>query len=185
MSKIFSAIVLIAGVISNVFSQEDSNYFIINANEGHLLVHGKQFPLNIPENTCFEYLEEKHVVEGEKFIIIHVRDEMENDRGVLIFDKKKGQVNYKAVQVERKKYYPYHNCCVYVQELHGKLYFWDIKAPGENGEDYDCYYDSQTDLTGYLIPRYYCFDPETGEVETIFLSNNCTNLIEDGKIVCK
>lgn len=184
MKKIFTTILLVVCFLNSSLSQEDLNYSIENTEEGQYLVFGKRIRINIAENTCFDYIEEKVIVEGEKFIIIHVQDEMENDRGVLIFNKKAEQVNYDPVQLERKKHYKHYECCVYVQELDGKLYFWDIKVPDGKADDYDCYYDSQLDFTSYLIPRYYIFEPETGNVETIFLSNKCSRLIKDGKIIC-
>ena len=54
----------------------------------------------------------------------------------------------------------------------------------EDKKDYDCYYDSQTDTLGYLIPRYYIFNTETNSVETRILTNKCTKLIQDGKLNC-
>ncbi len=183
MEKIYTFVLCIASCIS-LIAQEDSNYFITTTNGEHYLIHGTSFLINTPENACYEYIEGSSLAVGEKFIIIHVRDEMENDRGVIIFDKKGKQINYDVVQNERKKHYKPYNCCVNVQELNGILYFWDIIEPFEDGKNYDCYYDSQTDASMYLIPRYYIFEPETGSVETKILKNKCTILIQDGKIIC-
>lgn len=170
--------------IKPILSQNDFHYFIIqNDSLQYELVYGTSFPIKMDENACYEYVDEKYIVEGEKFIILNIRDEMENDRGVIIFDKNKGQVNYQAVQTERKKYYKFYKCCVYVKELNGKLYFWDFIYPFENEEDYDCSLDAQNDIP-LQIPRYYIFDTETGGVETISLSGNCEKLIEDGEIIC-
>ncbi len=160
-------------------AQQDSAYFI----KDEQLVHGTSVLLNIPKNDCYlNSINEYKLIVGKQFVIIRIRDEMENHRGVIIFDKKNGLVNFDTVQTERKKYYKSYECCVYVQELNGLLYFWDYIIPDG---DYDCYYDSQTDNSMSLIPRYYIFEPESGNVETKTLVNKCKMLIEDEKIMCE
>ena len=176
MKKIYTLFLVMTSCII-LHAQQDSSYFI---NDGKL-IHGDSVLLSIPENSCYNDMDGNELTVGEKFVIIHLRDEMDNDRGVIIFDKKEGLINFDTVQTERKKYYKWFNCCVYVKELNGLLYFWDYIEPDG---DYNCYYDSQTSTSMASIPRYYIFDSETGKVETKTLVNKCTMLIQDEKIMC-
>ena len=107
---------------------------------------------------------------------------MLNGLWAIIFDKKGNQINYDKVQNQREQYSQTSTCCIYVEEFNGKLYFWDLID--HDGEDYDCYYDSQTDASNYFIPRYYIFEYETNSLETKILKNECTRLIQNGKILC-
>lgn len=165
-------------------AQENSNYFIANTDNGQYLVYGRRFLIDHPDNVCYELIEEIRLTEGEQFIVIEVLDDMENGRGVVIFDKKGNQINYEIVQNERKKFYNHYRCCVNTRELNGKLYFWEYTNI-DSGEDYDCYYDSQTSDDSIVIPRYYVFDPETSNVEIKILQKNCRSLFLDDKINCE
>ena len=168
-----------------IYAQDEAEYFVTESYEGQYFVIGNRFPIAIPEDPCFESLEDTQVFVGKRFIIVQVVDEMENWRGPLIFNKEGDQINYDLVQREREKHYQYSRCCVYVEELDGKLYFWDVTADFDDKEDYDCYLDSQTDTTdGYIIPRYYIFDYESASVETKVLKNKCSELIRDGTLNC-
>lgn len=171
----------------NLGAQEKSNYFIVSTEFESFFIQGTRTSIVIPENACFEIVAENHITEGEKFMIVHVLDEMENGCGVLIFKKNGGQINYDVVQMERERYYSNSNCCIFVEELNGQLYFWDLTTDFDDIKDYDCANDSQTDPTGlpFNIPRYYIFNPELGIVETIMLKNNCDKLIQDGKLNCE
>ncbi len=175
-------LMILSSIVVN--SQQDSKYFIVNTDMGQFLVHGDSYLLNSSDNACGDFIDEMSIKYGKVFTIIELFDEQNNRRAVIIFDKKGNQINFDIVQLERKKYYDYYNCCIYVEELKGKLFFRDIVDPYENMEDYDCYYDSQTDASEYIIPRYYIFDPKKGTVQTVMLKNKCTKLIEDGKIIC-
>lgn len=177
MKKIYTLVLLMAST-TFIDAQQDSSYFI---NDGKL-IYGDSVLLKIPENICNNAFGGEKLIVGNKFVIIRLIDEMENDRGVIIFDKKKGLINFDPVQAERKKYYQWYDCCIYVQELNGLLYFWDYIEPDG---DYDCYYDSQTDMSMSSIPRYYIFEPESVNVETITLVNKCKVLIENEKIMCE
>jgi hypothetical protein len=165
-------------------AQENSNYFITNTDNGQYLVYGRRFLIDHPDNACYELIEEITINEGKKYIVIQVLDDMENRRGVLIFDKKGNQINYEIVQNERKKYYNHYSCCVNVRELNGKLYFWEYTNL-DSGEDYGCYYDSQTSEGNIVISRYYIFDPEASYVETKILQKNCKSLFLDDKLNCE
>ena len=177
MKKIY-LLVLLMEICTSINAQQDSSYFINNGK----LMYRDSVLLIIPENICKSESNGAKLTVGKKFVIIRLRDEMENNRGVIIFDKKKGVINFDPVQAERKKHYQPYSCCIYVQELNGLLYFWDYI--NSNG-DYDCYYDSQTDEWISSIPRYYIFDTESGNIETKTLLNKCKVLIEDKKIICK
>lgn len=167
------------------YAQDQPDYFISETYNGAYLVQGNRFEISIPEGACFDSTIEHEITVGEKFVIVQIRGEMGGRIGVLLFAKNVGQIDYGQVQMERSKYYSYSNCCVYVEELNGKLYFWDITEAFDNFEDYDCSNDSQTDMSdGYVIPRYYIFEPEAGSVKTVILNNPCSTLIENGKIVC-
>lgn len=181
MKKLLTILIVLCSSIT--YAQKDTDYFISKTKEGTYLVKGSRFLINIPNNNCFEFIESPSITVGDNYIIIRLRDEMDNDRGVIIFDKKGNEVNFDIVQEQRKLHYKTYSCCIYVQEVKGKLYFYDIVDQG--GKDYDCYYDSQTDGSDFLIPRYYVFDTRKNSVETIILKNACTNLIENGKIICE
>lgn len=177
MKKIYALVLLMASC-TIINAQQDSSYFI---NDGKL-IYGDSVLLKIPENICNNAFGGEKLIVGKKFVIIRLRDEMENDRGIIIFDKKKGLINFDPVQAERKKYYQPYDCCIYVQELNGLLYFWDYIDPDG---DYDCSDDSQTSGWRSSIPRYYIFESESGNVETKTLVNKCTMLIQDEKIICE
>lgn len=165
-------------------AQEELPYFINQTDSGQYLVDGKAYLINPTKNSCYEYAENTDIQSGKKYTIIRFGDEMDNLIGVVIFDKKGNQIDYQAVQEQRKKHYKPYNCCVYVQEFKGNLYFWDIIEPDEDGADYDCANDSQTDASDYIIPRYYIFNPKKGSVVMKVLQNKCTRLIVDGKLNC-
>ena len=174
-------ILIIMPAITN--AQVEADYSVKINDEGAFLFYGTSYSINMPNNNCIEFIEDTKIIKGEKYILIRLRDEMINDRGVVIFDKKGNQINYDIVQEQRKLHYKSYECCVYVEELNGKLYFYDIIDL--DGEDYDCSMDSQTDASDYTIPRYYIFDAKTNSVETIILKNKCTDLIKDGKLICE
>jgi hypothetical protein len=165
-------------------AQEDESYFIADTEEGQFLIFGKSWAL-ASVLPCGDFINEIKVEKGFRYTIIHMYDEMYNQRGVLIFDKSGKRIDYSAVQNERSAFYDYFECCTYVRELNGKLYFWDLIEPFEDKNDYDCYYDSQTDASEYLIPRYYIFDPTDGTVKMVILKKPCTKLIKDGKLNCE
>jgi hypothetical protein len=94
-----------------------------------------------------------------------------------------------SIQKERAKFYAHFNCCVFVEELNGKLYFFDIITPlgdynNPTSKDYNCADDSQTSDEPFIIPRYYVLNPLSGKVETILLKNKCDDLIQDGTVIC-
>lgn len=181
MRNILTILIVICSSIT--YAQQDAEYFITKTKEGTYLVKGTRSLITIPNNNCFEFIESPSITVGDNYIIIHLRDEMDNDRGVIIFDKKGNEVNFDTVQEQRKLHYKTYSCCIYVKELKGKLYFYDLVD--RKGKDYDCYYDAQTDSADLLIPRYYIFNAKKNTVETIILKNACTNLIENGKIICE
>jgi hypothetical protein len=180
MKKLLTIIIVLCSIKS--YSQNNLNYFITNTDEGAYLVKGERFPINISNNSCLEFIENYTITEGDNYIIIRLRDEMDNNRGVVIFDKNGNNVNFDTVQEQRKLQYKTYLCCIHVEELKGKLYFYDIVD--SEGNDYDCFYDSQTDASNFLIPRYYIFDSKKNTLETIILKTACTNLIKDGKLIC-
>lgn len=179
-----SLIISLLFIAGASIAQEDPPYYLYQTDSGQYLVKGKAYLINRSENSCYEHIESNSIKVGKKFIIINLLDEMENMIGVVIFDKKGSQIDYQVVQEERKKHFAPYNCCVYVKELKGKLYFWDVIEPGKNGADYDCGNDSQTDASNYIIPRYYIFNPKKGTVEMKALQNKCTQLIVDGELNC-
>lgn len=185
MSKLYAIMIILATSLVPIIAQDNQDYFISKNSEGQFLNYGTQIPITISESACFESLELTYITKGDKFIIVDVVDEMDNSVGVLIFNKNGEQINYSSVQKEREKYYQYSRCCVFVKELNGLLYFWDVTEPYENFSDYNCFNDSQTDASNYLIPRYYIFDSESGHVETVILKNSCTSLIQDNKLICE
>jgi hypothetical protein len=176
--------------ILEVHGQEEQNYFISQTQTNQYFVKGVRFPIKFPLDYCSTELGNTYITKGENFIIVQILDEMEGSSGgVLIFKKSGEQVYYDVVQNERKKYYENYNCCVYVKELGGKLYFWDVQQPFGDYEkfeykDYDCFEDSQTDPFMFMIPRYYIFEPSTGTVVTKILKNKCPTLIQNGKVIC-
>lgn len=177
--------IILATSLAPIKAQNNQEYFISQNGQGQFLNYGTQFPITISESACFESLELSYITKGDKFIIVDVVDEMDNGVGVVIFNKNGKQINYNPVQKEREKYYQYSRCCVFVKELNGLLYFWDVTEHFDEFKDYNCYYDSQTDASNYLIPRYYIFNSELGDVETVILKNKCTTLIQDGKVICE
>ena len=82
MEKVYALILLMVSC-TTLNAQQDSTYFIKDGQ----LIHGTSVLLNVPENVCYDSMDGNELTVGEKFVIIHVRDEMENDRGVIIFDK--------------------------------------------------------------------------------------------------
>ncbi len=130
-----------------------------------------------------ESYENTEIKVGEHFVIIRFLDEMENNRGLVIFDKTGNQINFDVVQEQRKLQHQHTNCCIYVEELNSKLYFYDIVDVER--KDYDCYEDSQTDGSGFTIPRYYIFEPKKNKMEIKILEDGCQDLIKDGKVNCK
>lgn len=93
-------------------AQEDADYFLANTESGQYLVYGIRFLINFPDDACYEFIENISLTKGNKFIIMYIMDEMDNGRGVIIFDKKGNQINYDKVQKQRKKYYQPYNCCI-------------------------------------------------------------------------
>ncbi len=184
MIRFHVLIIICSFIYMGIYGQEKPEYFINKTDSGQYLVLGSSFFIDMPANACYEYPEYSSLSIGNKFIIMRIMDEMDNMRGVIIFDKKGKQINYEKVQKERAKFYEHYNCCIYVKELNGKLYFWDVIEPNADGKDYDCYYDSQTDASAYLIPRYYIFNPKKGSLETRILKSKCTKLIQNAKVIC-
>ena len=86
------------------------------------------------------------------------------------------------MQEQRIKNYKHAASCIYVKEYKGKLVFWDRKY---FDEDWDCGLGSQTDGGKWWIPRYYIFDPDKNTFKTVELTDKCSMLFENGKIVCK
>ncbi|MGX1931279.1 hypothetical protein [Flagellimonas sp. 2504JD4-2] len=181
-NKLYFPIFILLASCSALKAQQDIDCHISTIEGAQHLVCGASTAINIPENSCYEYIEEKTITVGEKFIIIQVLDEMYNNRGALIFDKNGTQINFDIVQAEREKYYEHYNCCINVKEYQSRLYFWDMVD--ENGEDYNCYYDSQTEYALYSIPRYYIFDAKKNTVETKIVKNPCSTLFQGGELVC-
>ncbi len=182
--KIKLLITILAIVIcSDGFTQKRPKVKILMFNGQAQCGFSKNFELEFPENGCFtKDWENYQVIVGEKYNVIRVRDEMENDLGALIVDKEGYQIDITKVQELRKTQYKTAKCCVYVEELKGKLYFYDIVDM--DGNDYDCALDSQTDTEGSNIPRYYIFNPKKNKVKMVELETPCADLIVDGKLAC-
>jgi hypothetical protein len=182
--KILLALSICFLSISNGNGQNES-YIIMSNEHGNFLVkRSDAVSIELPKNNCYETIGEHTITVENNFILIELLSEG-NRAGTLIFDKTGKQVDYSKVQEERKKHYQPFNCCVYVREYNGLLLFWDIKNAADHNKDYDCSYDSQTDASDFLIPRYYIFDPKTLNVVTRKLSGKCFRLIVDGKIACE
>ena len=84
------AIILIIISLMNciaVNAQEEPDYFIADTESGQYLVYGSRFLISVPDEACYEIIEDVFISKGKKFIIMHIKDEMENDRGVIIFNK--------------------------------------------------------------------------------------------------
>ena len=161
--KILSLIVLFS---TTVYCQEDPQYVLFYDDNGaYFEYYGDRYYLSEKATGCFESAESTKMTAGENFLIIQIYDEMENSRGVIIFDFYQKLVDISKVQEVRKDYYEFEECCVWVMEYDEKLIFLDISDL--DSVDYDCYYDSQTDAAEYWVPRYYIFDPLTKEVEII------------------
>ena len=171
---------------ASVSGQSNSDYSVNETDSAIHITIGSTYDINIPYGPCYgpDTYHDIFFEEGEKYILIDIVDEMENHSGTVILDKTGSLIDYDLVQLERSKYYQYYKCCVFAQEIKGLIYFWDVIEPEENGKDYNCYYDSQTDASDHQIPRYYVFDPQKNSVRTVILKNKCLELIEDGKIVC-
>lgn len=168
----------------SVLAQEENSFKVkYEGNRPYLVEQSSKTSIVLPPNRCYENIDpDAYTIEMTKnFVIVHIHDEMENNRGVLLFDKALRQINYDKVTEARKKYYKYSSCCVYVSEYKGELIFWDTTF---DNEDYDCSTDSQSD--GYSnIPRYYVFSPKDMRVETKVLTKPCDQLFREGKIACR
>ena len=53
-------------------AQVEPDYFLANTESGQTLVYGTRFLINIPDDACYEIIEEYHISKGNKFIIMHV-----------------------------------------------------------------------------------------------------------------
>ena len=168
----------------HITAQQELNYAITTVDGVQQFTSGTVTSIAISNNSCVEQIEGHDITVGERFVLVQIFDEMENNRGMLIFDKSGTQINYDVVQEERKKYYPFFNCCINVVELANKLYFWDWVENDKTKTPYDCYYDSQSETSTLVIPRYYIFDCDTNTVETIILEKPCDELVRDGKLLC-
>lgn len=191
MLKLLTSITLCFIPLLQVIAQERM-YVDFDPETGEFNLDGTDYIVSLEESDCIGPTQEIEVFiqQGDLFTIAHVVDEMENAIGIQIFDKKGNEISIEAVQTERAKFFTPYRCCVYVEELEGKLYFidptiltGDLDHPAF--EDYNCSDDSQTSDILLNIPRYYILNPINGVVKTIILRNKCADLIQNGEISCE
>ncbi len=61
----------------NVNAQTEPDYFIADTDNGKYLIYGTRFKINIPKNSCYEYIDGSNLSVGNNFIIINILDDME------------------------------------------------------------------------------------------------------------
>ncbi|MEX0362242.1 MAG: hypothetical protein AB3N10_14795, partial [Allomuricauda sp.] len=86
-------------------AQQELNYAITTVDGVQQFTSGTATPIAISKNSCVEQIEGHDIAVGERFVLVQIFDEMENNRGMLIFDKLGAQINYDVVQEARKKHY--------------------------------------------------------------------------------
>src|SRR5688572_22456571 len=82
-----------------VFAQKENKFRVEYDGRPYLVMHASETPIILPTKRCYEQIDpDLYTIEHSKnFLIVRIYDEMQNGRGILLFDTTGKQINFDKV----------------------------------------------------------------------------------------